>query len=130
MKKTKRLLVAIIVIASTFFILKGCQVYSKYSRPPKITVINNSKLELKDVTLLGAGFTKKIGNLDPQGSLSTEVQPRGESGLKISFTAKSENYQKDDLAYIESTGGYIVQITIDESLNIKSECSMASLKFK
>ncbi len=127
MKKIKKLFIAIIVISATFFIFKGFQIYSRYSIPPQVTVINNSKVELEDITLLGSGFTKKIGSLKPKSSLITAVHPKGESGLEISFTVKSKKYQKDDLAYIESTGGYIVRITIDESLKIKSEIGLASI---
>ena len=122
MKKIKRIFIALIVIVVIFFIFKGCHLNAKYLIPPQITIINNSTLELKDITLSGSGFTEKVGNLIPGGSMNTVVHPRGESGLEISFTAKSERYQKDDLAYIESTGGYIVKLIIDESLDIKSEC--------
>ena len=119
MKKINIIFIAVILICTSYFIFKEYQLYSQYSSSPQIIIINNSKLELKNIILSGSGFTEKAGNLVPGSNLSLVVHPRGESSLELSFSAKSEKYQKDDLAYIEASGGYIIKLIIDESLNIK-----------
>ena len=120
-KNKIKVFIAILIVVISIIAFKGYRLYSEYSKPPQITIINDSNSDLTNITLCGVGFNKKIGDIFTGKSLKVEVKPRSESSLEISFTANSKKYTKDDLAYIEPRGGYIVKLTIDETFNIKSE---------
>jgi len=91
-----------------------------YHQPPQVTIINNSSFELKQVLLSGNNWKKSLQPLAPNDTRKVKINLTGESGLKISFRSGENYYEKDDLAYIESKGGYCVVITIDSQLNISS----------
>jgi len=95
--------------------------YRNYQGLPLITVVNNSANEMRNVVLSGPGWSSSIPVLEPAQSTTVFVQPKGESGLKISFQTSTESVEKDDLAYIETRGGYCVTLTIAPDLTITSE---------
>ena len=85
---------------------------------PLITVTNSSHEELRDVVLVGSGFSKNLGRIPPHRSVSTEVQPQGESGLEIRFVTASREVRKGDLAYLEASAAYRAHITVSEDLAV------------
>ncbi len=88
---------------------------------PVVTITNNSAQSLKKVMLLGTGFSEGFDSIEPHQTVSRAVHVRGESGLEIRFTTKLGEVRKDDLAYLETSGGYIAHITIDEKLAVSCE---------
>ena len=89
-----------------------------YSQSPFITVANRSDKTLEDVILAGSGFSQRFDKLSPHETISCTVHPRGESSLQISFISDSVAVVKNDLAYLESAGGYRADILIDSDMNI------------
>ena len=94
--------------------------FRKLYSPPQITIKNMSSTELSSVILLGDRWDQQVPNIAAGSSVDIVVHPKGESGLSISFVALGKEIKKDDLAYIESSGGYRVIVRIDEKLNVSS----------
>ena len=110
MKKALTLVVLVAIIGIIGYFIFG------RTSSPVITISNNSNQILKDVILIGSGFEKHLDDITPNQNTKTVVFSGGESGLAIQFTAGSEKIRKNDLAYIESSGGYTAHIMIDEYL--------------
>ena len=110
----------IFLIATLIACYFGYLLY-QFSSPPKITIINNSNSVLQNLIVSGSGFSKEIKSLEPRTSTVIKVTPPGESGLKIKFKANFREFEKDDLAYIESSGGYLVTITISDNFKITAK---------
>jgi hypothetical protein len=89
-----------------------------YKSPPRIEVVNNSDLDLRDLVVEGAGFRLQIDRLPAHSKMTAMVHVAGESGLRVSFAVGSKSYSDNDLAYLEEQGGYYAVVTIDEALNI------------
>lgn len=94
--------------------------YNAYPSPPQIQLVNLSDHTLRDVTLSGEGFTKAFPAVAPHVTEEFSVRPNRESGCEIAFTVNGRLYQKDDLAYLEASGGYFLNITIQTNLEIEA----------
>ena len=69
----------------------------------------------------GSGWSQPTFNVMANKTKTVFVKKvQGESGLAISFVAQGQTKQKEDLAYIETHGGYCVVITVNEELNIEA----------
>lgn len=90
---------------------------------PEITVTNATSAPISEVVISGSGFREPLGELGPGRSVSRSVQCDAESGLELSFSQSGNPHSHDDLAYIESCGGYRVALTVnaDESVAVSSE---------
>lgn len=88
---------------------------------PEVTVINNSSVKLSNVVIQCNGRPHTFLDIDPGTSVSTIMEARGESGLKIDFDANDVHYSQDDLAYIESHGGYCVTLVINDSMKVDTQ---------
>jgi hypothetical protein len=97
-----------------------------YFNAPEITIRNDSPAVIKNISLSGSGFTKKISSLEPGKAISVTVHPRGESGLEIQFDSPQGRIIKGDMAYIESWGGYKVTISVNKKLEVTSELKLAT----
>jgi hypothetical protein len=115
--KRRRLLTLVISVITTVLVLRG--IYRAYFGPPVITIINDSSHEVAEVVLRGDPFVKVVGRIPTRGRQTVVVHPLGESGLKMQFVANGRRVAKDDLGYIESSGGYCVTLRIDEQLEIR-----------
>lgn len=115
--------VVLIIIGVILIIIIGLTYYHYWSFP-RITIRNNSDVKIEDIILTGSGFSQNIYKVTPWSSVKIIVIPEGESGLKIEFKAGSRQFEKDDLAYIEKSGGYFVIITINDSFGISSESGL------
>jgi hypothetical protein len=73
----------------------------------------------------GSGFTESLGDLAPGSSTTRSVRCAGESGLELSFSRAGESYSRDDLAYIESCGGYRVAVTVNAGNSITASQRLA-----
>lgn len=69
--------------------------------------------------LRGNSFVKAVGPIRAGATQAIVVDPWGESGLMIEFVANGQRITKDDLAYIEGSGGYCVTLLIDDQLKIR-----------
>lgn len=88
---------------------------------PVITLRNDSNKELKSIAITGHGFAYRLESLKPNAEIALVVHPQGESGLQIEFTVDGHAKKKDDLAYLEASGGYCVAVRISETLDITSD---------
>ncbi len=104
----------------TFFVivLIGPEIYSLWGSP-QIIFANQSRDGLNNVTLSGTGFEKVIDWIPPKTTRIIKVKPKSESSLKLSFIVNDEFYLYDDLSYMESYGGYRIEITVTPELEIK-----------
>jgi len=80
--------------------------YGSCSRAPVITINNDSLVTITNISLVGSGFSETIPSLEASKAISIRVHPQGESGLEIRFDTPSGRIKKDELAYIETSGGY------------------------
>lgn len=104
------------------FFLVSCS----FSGAPKITVYNESAETIKNITLLGSGFSEVIPSLEASKKISITVHPPGESGLEIQFDTSRGQFIKNDLAYIEAAGGYKVTIWIKKNFEIYSDSKLGA----
>ncbi|MBU1693160.1 MAG: hypothetical protein KKC51_04270 [Verrucomicrobia bacterium] len=94
---------------------------SRYSSPPRIEVVNDSGLLLLNVIVSGQGFEKTLPTLAPGEKIAFRATVLGESGITVEFNAGSERPRKENLGYIEASGGYWARVVITESLDV--ECA-------
>ena len=99
--------------------LAGC------STSPIITITNSSDAVLANLVVSGSGFSEHIESLAPGTSKTVVVRPRGESGLRLSFDARGRHVDVDDLAYIESSGGYRVVIDVRPDLKVEAKATLS-----
>lgn len=90
-----------------------------YFGPPVITVLNDSGSQITSLALEVDGFSVVLPDVVPGDSVTTIVHPSGESGLKIDFQLEDRLVTKDDLAYIESRGGYVAVVTVQRGGRIE-----------
>jgi hypothetical protein len=62
---------------------------------------------------------KAVGRVPTGGTQTVVVHPAGESGLRMEFLANVQRLAKDDLAYIEGSGGYCLTLIINDRLEIR-----------
>jgi hypothetical protein len=103
-----------------------CLFSCSFYKAPEITIYNDSSEPIKNITLLGSGFSKNIPLLESSKSISITVQSVGESALEMQFDTPKGRIIKDDLAYVESRGGYKVTIKIDEDFNVDSTSKLVA----
>ena len=84
-----------------------------------ITVLNQSPDTIHTVVLSGRGFSDTIPELAPAGSGALRVRPRGESGLKVEFTAANRRILVPEQGYFESCCGYVVLVAVDSALAVR-----------
>jgi hypothetical protein len=94
-------------------------VYRAYFGSPLITIINRSAHPVHDIVLRGNSFVKAVGPIPAGSRQAIILHLSGESGLMIEFVANGQRITKDDLAYIEGSGGYCVTLLIDDQLKIR-----------
>ena len=82
-----------------------------------ITVTNNCPTTVRDIVLSGSGFSESVPSLAPGESSTLQVQPKGESGVAISFTAYSRKVVLQQQGYFEGGGAYRVSVSINPNLS-------------
>jgi hypothetical protein len=84
-------------------------------RPSEIALVNHSAVDLREVTISGAGFTQQIELIKAGDTARVDVFPVGESGLEIAFTtAGGKSVRLPPQGYFE--GGYKVRAVIGPNL--------------
>jgi hypothetical protein len=87
---------------------------------PVVCVVNQSSHPLGDVLVTTSGGSRSFGKLDPHERRCCPVEARGESGLAISFVGGGKSASAEDLAYLESSGGYCEVLRISEGFTVTS----------
>ena len=109
-----------LAVALTIAVLAGAAVLILWDPcvRPQITVVNASEGTITDLAISGVGFDEALGALAPGESAAKSVECGAESGLKVSFEAHGFPHSADDLAYIESCGGYRVRLTVQKDYSV------------
>lgn len=84
-----------------------------------VTITNQSALPLESVVVFGSGFKEPIGRIDPMQSASVRVQPKGETGLGISFRAGARLIEARPEGYFEGGGAYKVNVIVAPDLSTR-----------
>jgi cytochrome c-type biogenesis protein CcmE len=131
-KKRIQVILAGIAVAAGIMILSLNWLYRRalanYESPPEITIINASGTKLEDVVVSGSGYQVSFERLPEGAELTFDVNPTGESSLAIEFTANNRQYSDNDLAYIESRGGYWATLTITEEFAVDVDAGLRLFK--
>lgn len=116
--KRSRLAFSLISLIAAVLILRG--IYRAYFGRPVITIINRSPYHVNEIVLRGDPFVENVGQIPAGATQTIMVYPLGESGLMMEFVANGRRVAKDDLWYIERSGGYCITLEIDDQLEIRS----------
>jgi hypothetical protein len=81
-----------------------------------VTIRNESPDTLRSVVLSGKGFADTVAAVAPGELAALRVRPRGESGIGVAFSANERRISAPEEGYFESSGGYVVALTVDSSL--------------
>jgi hypothetical protein len=89
----------------------------------QLIIVNNSDVPLVDVVASGSGFSTQLGSVPPHGPRQATVYPRGESDLRLTFTANGKPITFGPDGYFEASGGYRVtaNVSSDFQVSVKSE---------
>jgi hypothetical protein len=101
-----------LVMAAILGFTTGC------SRPPVITIQNESSATISNVVVSGTGFTHRIDHIAAGGEQRLTVRPSGESGIRIAFDAGTQQIDSGSQGYFEPAGGYRITATVDTNLNV------------
>ena len=97
------------------------------SKPPQITVVNNSTSVLSEILLSGIGFKQMIDKIEPNQSKTVTVVPDGESSVTLEAVTPVKHITAKDLGYFERRGGYVIQITITSNYNIETRVDLNTI---
>lgn len=91
----------------------------------RVTVVNHTNVEVRNVVLSGRGFSVGVRTIPPGQSAEVKVQPRGESGVAVAFDANGRRVTAPLQGYVESHDGYRVRVEIkpDFSVNVDTTIS-------
>jgi hypothetical protein len=110
----------LLVVAASAVVL-GC------SSSATLVIANESNATLRDVVASGSAFSESIGTIPPHSTRQVAIHPRGESELRLTFTADGQRVTFGPEGYFEGTGGYRVTATVSPqfSVSLKSEITGA-----
>jgi hypothetical protein len=91
------------------------------SRHPRVTVVNASADPLTNLVLSGSGFSELLGSLAPGEQKTVEVRPSADTGLAVTFEAKSTTHTPPADGYFEASGLYRVRATVQPDFSVKVE---------
>jgi hypothetical protein len=97
---------------------------SACGKAPEISVFNGSSVTISGISLKGNGFFETIRSLEPGGTVSIAVYPKGETTLAIQFDTPEGKKQKSDFAYFEASGGYRVTVEINDRFEISAKVTI------
>lgn len=93
-------------------VMAGC------SDDPTIIITNRSGQSLDNVVVSGSGFSQGIGSMSPGAEREIAVDPRGESGVRLTFDVGERHVDSGDQGYFEGSGGYRVSASIQPDLTV------------
>jgi hypothetical protein len=108
-----------VMVLLVSFVVAGC------SDDPTITITNRSGEALDNVVVSGSGFSQSIEAMSPDAQREVAVDPRGESGVRLTFDVGEQHVDSGDQGYFEGSGGYHVAATVqpDLTVSVSSELS-------
>ena len=114
----KRLSFGILTFAG--IILVAYITLQAFTGAPVITVTNNASSAVSNVVLSGSGYRTVISKIEPGETVTVVVHPRGESDIRIEYLSPAGQRSRDDLGYIEPTGGYCYDFAILSNYEVKT----------
>lgn len=104
-------------------VLLVCIVMGGCSDDPTITITNRSAKPLDNVVVSGSGFSESVGSMSPGEEREVAVDPRGESGIRLTFDVGEQHVDSGDQGYFEGSGGYHVTASVraDLTVSVSSE---------
>jgi len=87
-------------------------------RATPVAVTNHSAKALEQVVIAGSGFQQSLGTIDPGATIRTEIRPRGESGLAVSFNSGARRVSVPPQGYFEAGGEYAVTVVVTPNLEV------------
>jgi hypothetical protein len=88
------------------------------SDDPTITITNRSGKPLDHVVVSGSRFSESIGAMPPGAEREVTVDPRGESGVRLTFDVSNQHVDSGEQGYFEGSGGYHVSATVQPDLTV------------
>lgn len=108
-----RLRILIMTVAAAALVAIGLWSLERaFFGPPVITVVNETGYVVSRLNVTGEGFSVSLPDLSTGSQVTTIARPPGESGLAVSFLINGQTVTKDDVAYIEPSGGYVTVVTL------------------
>lgn len=103
--------------ALLFLLLSAC------SAGTPVQIVNRSQTPLHDVRVSGAGFSVPVAPVLVPESRTVRVDPRGESGIAVSFRAEERGFALPEQGYFEGTGPYSVSVVVqpDHSVSVSTK---------
>jgi hypothetical protein len=95
-----------------------------------IRIENQSSRELRSLQVSGNGFDERIPRLGAGESVC--VRPsglRGESGLEFRAHTDTGIIEGKDLAYLEPSGGYHIEIDVSPDLKVRASIGSIGMAF-
>jgi hypothetical protein len=89
-----------------------------------VSVENRSGATLEQVVLSGSGFEQSLGNIAPGVTATTQVRPKGESGLKLSFRSGDRQVALPPTGYFEGGGQYAVTVVVTPDLEASVDANL------
>ena len=86
---------------------------------PLIRVVNSSQMDIHDVVVIGRGFEVNYPVVHSGDKLKFKASVLGESAISIKFLAGTQVFEKLNMGYIETRGGYRSTLTINEDLDVE-----------
>lgn len=94
------------------------------SRHPEVTVTNNAGVTLMNVVISGAGFSQRLGDMNPDDSARATVRPTADSGLRVTFDANGKHHNPPEDGYLEASPHYRVTATVAPDFSVKVESNI------
>ena len=104
-------------IAFLLLLLAAC------SSGTPVQVTNQSATPLQEVRIAGTGFSVPVAEvLAPGQSRTVRVEPRGESGIAVSFRTGERAVAWPEQGYFEGGGNYAVKVVVqpDHSVSVRA----------
>jgi hypothetical protein len=89
------------------------------SKRASVSIRNRSQTEVREVRIEGRCFGEEVGALAPAGSATVRVEPCGESGVQVTFSADGKIHRSPQLGYIEASASYSLQLSIEPDLTVR-----------
>ncbi len=106
-----------VLVVCFVFLLAAC------SKGTPIHVTNQSPVPLERLSVSGTGFSATVAEILPPGETRTvRVDPRGESGVIVSFQARGTPVTVPEQGYFEGNGIYAVYVVVkpDHSVSVSA----------
>ena len=98
--------------------LAGC------TQSTPVSLTNRSGAPLENVVIAGSGFKQSIGTIASGATAKVQVNPSGESGLRLSFHSRARKVILPPQGYFEGGGNYTVSAVVEPDLSATVNASL------